>query len=608
MWGREVGRMAGVPVPLQACEHFYVLTEAIDGLPGNLPVLREPDAGAYYKEDAGKLLIGCFEPVAKPWAVDGMPEDSEFLELPEDWDHFMPVLESAMRRVPALRTLGIRKFFNGPESFTPDDLYHLGEAPGLPGFFVACGFNSIGIQSAGGAGKALAEWMEAGRPTMDLWDVDIRRAQPFQATRGYLKERVGETLGLLYAMHWPYRQMETARGVRCSPLHERLAARNAFFGQTAGWERPLWFAPPGGDPTPRYSWKRQNFFPWVEAEHLAVRRRVGLLDLSSLTKLLVEGPDAAAVLSRVSANDIDAPVGRVVRTPWLNEAGGIEADVTVARWSETSFLVIGSAACQSRDAGWLRRHMPDGARCRIGDVTGAWAVLGIAGPLARDLLAAVTPDDVGGSALPFGAALQIEIGYVPVWAHRVSYTGELSFELYVPVEMARHVFDRLALAGEPLGMAPCGFLALDRLRLEKGFAHFGHDLSDETDPLDAGLGSALAWDKPGGFVGREALLRRRQSDRQHRRLIQLGLLDPKPLLYGDEPILRDGRIHGRLSSGAYGHWLGHAVGMGWLTAATRIDRAWLDAGSWEIEIAGERFAARASFDGLYDPTHARMKI
>lgn len=593
MWGREVGRMAGVAVPLQACEHFYVLTEPMPGLPGNLPVLREPDAGAYYKEDAGKLLIGCFEPVAKPWAVDGIPEDAEFLELPEDWDHFMPILESAMRRIPALRSVGIRKFFNGPESFTPDDLYHLGEAPGLAGFFVACGFNSIGIQSAGGAGMVLAAWMNDGQPPMDLSEVDIRRAQPFQATRSYLRDRVSETLGLLYAMHWPHRQAETARGARTSPLHERLAARNAFFGQSAGWERPLWFAPPGLDPRPRYSWRRQNFFPWVAAEHMAVRRRAGVLDLTSMSKFLVEGPDALRLLGSLCSADIDRPVGSIVHSLWLNRAGGIEAEVTVTRWSETRFLVVSGSNAQVRDLAWLRRHLPDDARCHVGDVTSAWAVLAVAGPRSRDVLARVIGERLDDTAFPAATARQVEIGYAPVWAHRISSTGELGWELYMPTEMARHAFDRLIEAGD---LVPTGFLALDSLRVETGHPRLGHDIGADDDPFAGGLDHAVRLDKPGGFVGRDAVLRRRERGLPSRRILHVALGDPEPLLYHDEPILRDGRIVGRLSSGAYGHGVGHAVGMGWVEATDGIDRGWVEAASWEIEIAGRRFPASASLD------------
>jgi 4-methylaminobutanoate oxidase (formaldehyde-forming) len=402
-------------------------------------------------------------------------------------------------------------------------------------------------------------------------------------------------LGLLYAMHWPYRQMESARGVRTSPLHERLTALNAWFGQSAGWERPLWFAPPGEDPRPRYSWRRQNFFPWVAAEHMAVRERAGLLDLSSMGKILVEGPDATSALGRLCSNDIDVPVGRIVHTLWLNDAGGIEADVTVTRWGETRFLVATGGTCRVRDLAWLRRHLGDDARCHVVDVTSAWAVLGLAGPLAREALAAATPDSLDETAFPFATARQIELGYAPAWAHRISYTGELGWELWLPTEMARHAFDRLMRSASP---RPVGFLALDSLRLEMGFRHFGDDIGSDDDPFAAGLGHAVSLDKPGGFIGREALSRRREAGPTRRSLLQLAVEDPEPLLYGDEPIIRDGRIVGRLSSGAHAHKLGRAVGMGWVEAGQAIDRPWIDGGAWEIEIAGRRFAARASLDAF----------
>ena len=403
MWGREVGRMAGVNVPLQACEHFYVLTEPMPELPRDLPVLRDPDGCLYVKEDAGKLLVGMFEPVAKPWAIEGIPEEFEFGELAEDRDHFMPFLEDAMRRIPALERVGIRKFFCGPESFTPDDRYHLGEAPEVRGFFVACGFNSIGIQSAGGAGKALAEWIVEGRPTMDLWDVDIRRMLPFQGNAAYLRDRAVEGLGLLYAMHWPHRQYATARPARITPLHERLAARGACFGETAGWERPNWYGAPGVAPTYDYSYGRTRWFENWAAEHRATREKVGLFDLSSFGKFLLQGRDAEAVLQRVCANDVAVEPGRIVYTQWLNERGGIEADLTVTRLAEDRFMITTAGVSQTRDFHWLSRHIPEDAQAFLTDVTSAWAVLALMGPGSRKLLSALTRADLSNQAFPFGA-------------------------------------------------------------------------------------------------------------------------------------------------------------------------------------------------------------
>ncbi len=382
MWGRALGRLAGVNVPLQACEHFYVLTEPMPGLPKDLPVLRDPDGCLYAKEDAGKLLVGAFEPAAKPWGMDGIPDDFEFGELPEDWDHFMPFLEDAMRRIPALAEVGVRKFFCGPESFTPDDRYHLGEAPELKGFFVAAGFNSIGIQSAGGAGKALAEWIANGHPPVDLWDVDIRRMQPFQGTARYVRDRAVEGLGLLYAMHWPDRQYASARPARLSPVHERLAARGACFAEAAGWERPGWYGKPGTAPQYDYSYGRPRWFERVAAEHRAVRTGAGLFDLSSFGKFLLQGPDAEAVLQQVCANEVAVEPGRVVYTQWLNEQGGIEADLTVTRLAGDRFMITTGAATQTRDFHWLRGHIPDDARAYLTDVTSGFAVLGLMGPRA----------------------------------------------------------------------------------------------------------------------------------------------------------------------------------------------------------------------------------
>ena len=605
MWGRAVGRMAGVNLPLQACEHFYVLTEPMPGLPKELPVLRDPDGCLYVKEDAGKLLVGVFEPIAKPWAVDGIPADFEFGELPEDWDHFMPFLEDAMRRIPALAAVGIRKFFCGPESFTPDDRYHLGEAPELEGFFVAAGFNSIGIQSAGGAGKALAEWIAQGHPPSDLWDVDIRRVQPFQGTSRYLRDRAVEGLGLLYAMHWPARQYATARPARLSPLHGRLAAQGACFAETAGWERPGWYGPPGTTPTYDHGYGRTAWFERQAAEHQAVRARAGLFDLSSFGKFLLQGRDAEAVLQRVSANDVAVEPGRVVYTQWLNERGGIEADLTVARLAANGFMITTGAATQTRDFHWLRRHIPDAAHAHLTDVTSGFAVLGLMGPQSRELLARLTRSDLSNDAFPFGTAREIELGYALVRAQRISYVGELGFELYIASEFAGPVLDLiLAEAGQQIRLA--GFHALNSLRLEKAFRSFGHDLGDEDTPFEAGLRFAVALDKPGGFIGREALLDA-AGKTPTRRLVQFKLLDPAPLLHHDEPIVMDGARIGLLTSGGYGHSLGAAIGMGWVRDSEGVTAARLREVPFEIEIAGERYPAEASLRPFFDPGGTRMR-
>jgi 4-methylaminobutanoate oxidase (formaldehyde-forming) len=616
MWAREVGAMAGVRVPVQACEHFYILTEALEGLQRDLPVLRVPDECAYYKEDAGRILLGAFEPISKPWAVNGIPEDFFFDQLPEDFDHFEPILESAINRVPLLEKAGIATFFNGPESFTPDDRYLLGEMPDVKGFFIAAGFNSIGIQSAGGAGRALAEWMEAGEPTYDLWDVDIRRMYPTQSTRSYMKARVTETLGLLYADHYPYRQYESARGLRRTPLHELLADNGACFGETAGWERANWFLPPeakarGETADYKYSWARQNWFPYAAEEHKAVRGTAGLFDLSSFAKIRVEGRDAEAVLQRICANDVAVEPGKILYTQWLNRNGGIEADLTVTRLSETGFLIVTAAASGIRDMAWLRRHIPDDAHCIATDVTSGEGVVAVMGPNARNLLGKLTHEDLSNDAFPFGTARTIELGMALVRAHRITYVGELGWELYVPSDMTRYVAEQLLAEGVHHGLRLCGMHVLDSCRMEKAFRHFGHDIADQDHVLEAGLGFAVrtakAASRYGDFIGREAVLERKDKG-LGRRMVQFLLKDPEPLLYHNEPIVRDGGIVGYLTSGNYGHHLGAAVGLGYVPCAPGESAAEMLKANYEIEIAGKRVAATASLKPLYDPKSERIRM
>ena len=615
MWGREVGAMAGVGIPLHANEHFYIVTEPIAGLARDLPVLRVADECTYYKEDAGKLLIGAFEPEAKPWGMDGIPDDFCFDQLPEDIDHFAPILEAAIRRMPILETAGIRTFFNGPESFTPDDRYLMGEAPELKKFYVACGFNSIGIQSAGGAGKALSEWMDAGEPPFDLWEVDIRRMQPFQTNTTYLYERSKETLGLLYADHFPYRQFATARGVRKSPVHDRLEALGACFGESVGWERANWFLPAaqraaGIRPEYQYTWKRPHWFEHAAVEHKAVREGVGLFDMTSFAKFRVEGRDAEAVLQRVMANDVAVEPGRIVYGQWLNRHGGVEADLTVTRLSETVFLVVTAGASTVRDLAWLRRNIPDDTHCVVTDVTSAEAVFCVMGPDARKVLAPLTSADLSNAAFPFGTAKEIELGMGLARAHRVSYVGELGWEIYVSSDMAMHVFDAIMGQGEAVGLRPCGMHVLDSCRMEKAFRHFGHDITDEDHVLEAGLGFAVKVDKPAGrfgdFLGREAVLAKKQQGLS-RRLVQFRLTDPELLLHHNEPIIRDGKPVGRLTSGNYGHHLGGAIGLGYVPCAPDETAADITGSRYEIDVAGARVAAEASLKPMYDPTGGRMR-
>ena len=609
MWAHELGAQTGSTVPLHAAEHFYIVTEPMPGLHANLPVLRDPDGCAYFKEDAGKLLVGWFEPIAKPWGMHGIPESFSFDALPDDLEHIEPLLHSAMLRFPALAQTGINLFFNGPESFTPDDRYLLGETPEVRNLFVAAGFNSIGIQSAGGAGKVLADWMLDGHPPMDLWDVDIRRCMPFQRNKTYLRDRTVETLGLLYDMHWPFRQPATARGVRQSILHDRLKAHGACFGETAGWERANWFAPAGVKPAYVYSYGRQNWFDYSAAEHMAVRNNVGLFDQSSFAKFVVQGADAESTLGRLCANNVDVAVGKIVYTQWLNERGGIEADLTLTREAKDRFLVVTAAATQTRDFAWLQRHLSPNARAVAVDVTSSLAVLSVMGPNSRALLQGLTSADLSNAAFPFGTSQTIDLGYARVRASRISYVGELGWELYIPTECAPGVLDVLLEAGRAFDLKLCGYHALNSLRMEKGYRHWGHDISDEDTPLQAGLGFAVAVGKLGGFIGKEALLRQK-ADGITRRLLQFALHDGSQLLYHNEPVLRDGEIVGRISSGMYGHALGQSLGMGYVefgNAPGAGDAAQLLQGRYEIEVAGVRTGATPSLLPFYDPKSLRLK-
>jgi glycine cleavage system T protein len=605
MWGRNLAETSGVTVPLHACEHFYVVTEPIAGLK-QLPVLRVPDECTYYKEDAGKMLVGAFELKAKPWPALGekIREDFCFDQLPEDFEHFEHILEMAINRMPMLETAGIHTFFNGPESFTPDDRYYLGEAPELKGYWVAAGYNSIGIVSSGGAGMALAQWMNDGEPPFDLWEVDIRRAQPFQKNRTYLRDRVSETLGLLYADHFPYRQMATARGVRRSPLHEHLKARGAVFGEVAGNERANWFAKEGQEREYRYSWSRQNWFENQKDEHLAVRNSVGLFDMSSFGKIRVEGRDAMAFLNRLCANQMDVKSGRIVYTQMLNHKGGIESDLTVTRLSENAFFLVVPGATLQRDLAWLRKNLTSDEFVVITDVTAGEAVLCVMGPKSRELLQKVSPNDFSNAHHPFGTAREIEVGMGLARAHRVTYVGELGWELYVSSDQAAHVFEALESAGADVGLKLCGLHTLDSCRIEKAFRHFGHDITDEDHVLEAGLGFAVRLNKQ-DFIGREAVLRKQEAGLK-RRMLQFKLDDPQPLLFHNEAVVRDGKIVSIVTSGNYGHRLGGAIGLGYVPCEGESEADVLGS-SYEIEIAGTRVSATASIAPMYDPKSERVR-
>jgi len=605
MWARDLGRLAGVAVPLHASEHFYIVTEPMAGVTPDLPVLRDPDGYIYVREEVGGLLMGGFEPVAKPWGMQGIPESFAFSLLPEDWDHFQVMMEQAILRIPSMELAPVRRHVNGPESFTPDGRYLLGEAPECRNFFVAAGFNSIGIASGAGAGKAVAEWIAGGEPPMDLWDVDIRRVAPFQTNPRYLHDRTVEMVGRLYAMHWPFQQPATARDVRKSVLHDRLAARGACFGAVMGWERANWYARRGTPAEYRYSWGRQNWFDDSAEEHRAVRDAVGLFDQSSFCKLRLEGPDAVAVLQRLCANDVDVPVGRIVYTQMLNAHGGIECDLTVTRLADDAYFIVTGASVSTHDTDWIRRATRD-ARVVLTDVTSGAAVLGVMGPRSRALLARLTDADLSNGAFPYLTSREIWLGAGRVRASRVTYVGELGWELYVPTDHAPGVYDALVAAGEDLGLRHAGYHAMDSLRIEKAYRSWGHDLGSEDTPLEAGLGFAVRFDKRVPFTGRDVLLAQREKPLA-RRLVVFTLEDPEPLLYHDEPILRDSVLVGRITSGAYGHTFGRAIGLGYVEHADGVTDAFIESGRWELEIACERHLARAQLTPPYDPKSLRVR-
>ena len=603
MWGHEVGRMAGVNVPLHACEHFYIVTEPVKELT-QLPVLRVPDECAYYKEDAGKFLLGAFEPISKPWGMSGIPKDFEFDQLPEDFDHFEPILEAACERMPILAEAGIQTFFNGPESFTPDDAYHLGLAPELDNFWVAAGFNSIGIQSAGGAGMALAEWMDSGSKPFDLGDVDISRMQPFQGNKKYLFERSKETLGLLYADHFPYLQKKTARNIRRTPFHHQLLSQGAVMGEIAGWERANWFADKGQKRSYEYTWKRQNWFENAAREHRSIRENIGMYDMSSFGKIRIEGRDATKFLNFVAGGQYDVEIGKIVYSQFLNNAGGIEADVTITRLTESAYLVVTPAATRLADQIWLSRNIGD-FNVVITDVTAGEGVLAIMGPSSRKLLQMVSPNSFDNDVNPFGTAQEIEIGMGLARVHRVTYVGELGWEVYVSSDQAGHIFDTLFDAGQDLDMKLCGMHMMDSLRIEKGFRHFGHDITCEDHVLEAGLGFAVKTSKP-DFIGRDAVLRKKENGLD-RRLLQFVLNDSEPLLYHNEPILRDGELVGHLTSGNYGHTIGAAIGLGYVPCKDETVSDIL-ASNYEIDVAGSKIRADVGIKPIYDPKSDRVKI
>ncbi len=607
MWARQLGEDHGVTIPLQAAEHYYLITDEIPGLEPSWPVIEDPASYGYYREEVGGLMIGLFEPECAPWNVDAIPDTFSFGEIQPDWDRMGPYLDKAMDRVPISHDTGIRTFFCGPESFTPDLSPVVGEAPELRNYFVAAGLNSIGILTAGGLGRLVARWIVDGRPDTDVTGINIDRLHAYQNAPEYRRARTVESLGMVYRCHYPNRSMQTARNIKLSPLHPRLAEQGAYFREVSGWEGADWYAPTGVEPkVERLSWGRENWFPYWRAEHEAVRSGVGLMDMSFMSKFTVEGRDAGPLVERLSANHVDGEPERITYTQWLNEGGTIEADLTVTKLNEHRFWVVASDTAHRHVDTWMRRHAASFDDVAITDVTEAYTQINLHGPQSREVLGSVSDTDVSTEAFPFRTARPIDVGGVSVLGVRITYVGELGYELYVRAEDAVAVHDSLVTAAAPHGIRHAGLRALGSLRMEKSYRDYGHDIDNTDDPYAAGLGFAVALDKPGGFIGREALLARRQEGPPNRRLVQILVTDPEPLMFHGEVVYRDGQAVGYVRAASYGHTLGGAVGLAMVDADQPITKSWIDDGGWEVDIAGVRHPARASLRPLYDPGGDRL--
>jgi heterotetrameric sarcosine oxidase gamma subunit len=595
-WARQFGRLAGVNVPLYSAEHFYIVTGQIPGVHPMLPVMRDPDGYIYYKEEVGGLLMGGFEPQAKPWAMDPIPSTFQFELLGEDWDQFEILMTNALQRTPCLETAEIKMLLNGPESFTPDGNFILGEAPELRNYFVCAGFNSAGIANSGGAGRLMAEWIAGGEPPMDLWEVDIRRFGAFTGNRRALSERTGETLGLHYAMRWPRQELETARPLRTSPLYDILSGKGAEFGSKNGWERANYFKPAGAL-RPAYTLGTPGWLPWMQAEQKATREAVALYDQTSFSKLLLQGRDALALLQRLCANEMDVPVGKMVYTPMLNARGGIESDLTVMRQAPDKFLIVTGSAQTARDMDWIGRHIGPDDHAVLTDVSALYSVLSVMGPKARELLARVSPDDLSPEGLKFSWTKEIDLGHARVRAARMSYVGGPGFELYVPVEMARHVYLALQAAGDGLGLKDAGYYALDALRIEQGRRAWGAELGPDETPWEAGLAFSVKLDKPARFIGREALLAA-QGQPLRKKLVTLVFSDAQAWGWGGEPIVLNGETVGEISSVGWSPLASACVALGYVRGAgANAPHAGTPA---HIELWGERVPVQ-----LFDQWPAR---
>ncbi len=606
MWARELGARSGVTIPNQAAEHYYLITEEIHDLPKNMPVLEDPSHHTYIREEVGGLMVGLFEPVCAPWKIEGIPHDFSFGEIPPDWDRMTPYLEKAMSRVPRSLEVGVKKFFCGPESFTPDLRPIVGEAPEVKNYFVAAGLNSIGILTGGGMGRLVAGWIVNGRPDMDVTGMNVDRMLPYQSNPSYRRERTVEMLGMVYKCHYPTKSPETARGAKKSPLHDRLAAHGAYFKDVSGWEAPDWYAPAEHEPkVDKLSWGRMNWFPWWKAEHEAARNGVILMDMSFMCKFLVQGRDAGKCLNEISANNVDHQTGMITYTQWLNPGGKLEADLTVTKLADDKFFVVVTDTQLRHAETWMKRNIPENAHAFVTDVTSGYAQLNIQGPRSRELLQSLTTADLSNEAFPFRTAREIDIGYARVLCIRITYLGELGYELFIPAEQATHVYDQLVRAGTAYGLKHAGLKALASLRMEKGYRDYGHDIDNTDNAFETGLGFAVDLKKE-GFIGRDEALKQKASPLT-RRLVQVLVKDPEPLMYHAEVVYRNGKVVGYVRAASYGHTLGGAVGLAMIEAGVPIDAAYLNDATWEVEINGRKYPAMASLKPLYDPEMKKIK-
>ncbi len=609
MWARELGAMAGVSVPLQACEHAYLISEPFDGVSPDLPIFEDPDRFAYYREEVGGLMVGLFEPVSAPWSLDEIPDGFSFGEITSDWDRLAPFLEFAMEILPDLENVGIKKLFTGPESFTPDNGFLIGEAPELDNFFIAAGMNSLGILTGGGAGSIIANWIVDGVPPVDVTDIDPARLHPFQTSRSYRAERSVELLGRLHSTgSWPHNSPTTARNVRRSPVHHRLEAEGAHFVESSGWENVGWFAVDGFVHDPKLTYARQDWFGLHAAEHDAVRNGVALIDLSAMSKFLVKGRGAEAALNRIAGNNIAVPVGQCVYTQFMDEGGFIQSDLTITRIAQDAFFLVVAEAFHRRTEAILRRWTAHDETISVTDITSGYALLSVQGPESRKLLSQMTTTSLENEDFPYFTGQQLDLHHARGFAFRMSFVGELGWELYVPSEFAVGVYDRIVEVGSEMGMLHAGMETLESTRTEAGRRDYGLDMENTDTPLEAGVGFAVDFEKPGGFIGMEALLKQRESRPYKARLVQFLLNDPEPLLYGEEPIVRDGSPVGYLRSGAYGHTLGGAMGMGYVEDEDGVTLDMVRSSSFEIQVAGERYPASASLRPMYDPKGERVRM